>query len=194
MVLYSLFYIWSRLHHYWSSVHQQDHRSGCLLKHFIDLLKLDNLRAAKTALLTPKKYDKHHPFFLYEICFPPDIIMLFWKGLQTQSWEGFFWYSQYVPNKAPPGRFQYSFYPNSKLFWYNYLRLPSIYDKAQNLRHKLRTRSQLIVSRRAVYYLTLRCTSSELISKTPTYISIIMQISDTCSSDKQVWERSDLNN
>ena len=26
---------WSRLDHYWSNVHQQDHHSGCLLKHFI---------------------------------------------------------------------------------------------------------------------------------------------------------------
>lgn len=27
--------MWSRLDHYWSTVHQQDHRYGCLLKHFI---------------------------------------------------------------------------------------------------------------------------------------------------------------
>ena len=35
--LYSSFYLWSRLDHYWSNVYEQDHRSGCLLlKHFID--------------------------------------------------------------------------------------------------------------------------------------------------------------
>ena len=27
--------MWSRLDHYWSNVHQRDHRSGCLLKRFI---------------------------------------------------------------------------------------------------------------------------------------------------------------
>jgi len=35
LLLYSSFYMWSRLDHYWSNVHRQDHRSGCLLKHLI---------------------------------------------------------------------------------------------------------------------------------------------------------------
>ena len=32
LLLFSSFYMWSRLGHYWSNVHQRDHRSGCLLK------------------------------------------------------------------------------------------------------------------------------------------------------------------
>ena len=32
--LYSSFYLWSRLDQYIADVYQQDHRSGCLLKHF----------------------------------------------------------------------------------------------------------------------------------------------------------------
>ena len=35
LLLFSSFHTWSRLDHYWSNVHQRDHRSGCLLKRFI---------------------------------------------------------------------------------------------------------------------------------------------------------------
>ena len=34
--IFFILYMWSRLDHHWSNVHQQDHRSGCLLKRFID--------------------------------------------------------------------------------------------------------------------------------------------------------------
>ena len=38
LLLFSSFYTWSRLDHYWSNVHQRDHRSGCLLKRFIVMI------------------------------------------------------------------------------------------------------------------------------------------------------------
>ena len=36
LLLFSSFYTWSRLEHYWSNVHLRDHRSGCLLKRFLE--------------------------------------------------------------------------------------------------------------------------------------------------------------
>ena len=36
LLLFSSLYTWSRLDHYWFNVHLRDHRSGCLLKCFID--------------------------------------------------------------------------------------------------------------------------------------------------------------
>ena len=38
LLLFSSLHTWSRLDHYWSNVHQRDHRSGCLLKRFIVIL------------------------------------------------------------------------------------------------------------------------------------------------------------
>ena len=32
--IFFILYMWSRLDHHWSNVHQQDHRSGCLLQRF----------------------------------------------------------------------------------------------------------------------------------------------------------------
>ena len=38
LLLFSSFYTWSRLDHFWSNLHQRDHRSGCFVKRFIVLL------------------------------------------------------------------------------------------------------------------------------------------------------------
>ena len=36
----------------------------------VDLLRLNTLRGTKTTFLTPKRYDKHSPFFLYRSSLP----------------------------------------------------------------------------------------------------------------------------
>ena len=46
--------MWSRLDHHWSNVHQQDHRSGCLLKRFIDKMSHFLQLFAEKLTKTPK--------------------------------------------------------------------------------------------------------------------------------------------
>ena len=72
-ILFSSFYTWSRLHHYWSNVHQRDHRSGCLLKR-LKVFRIirespgwgTNLRVSRRGYQIARKKRKKHfePFYI----------------------------------------------------------------------------------------------------------------------------------
>ena len=51
-------YMWSRLDHHWSNVHQQDHRSGCLLKRFRGI---DNFLALSGLIYSCTQSGAHYP-------------------------------------------------------------------------------------------------------------------------------------
>ena len=53
--------MWSRLDHYWSNVHQRDHRSGCLLKRFIIIRKFATERLSPRVIVVIIDFGKNLP-------------------------------------------------------------------------------------------------------------------------------------
>ena len=56
LLLFSSLYTWSRLDHYWSNVHLRDHRSGCLLKRFIEVFIAWRYWHSHEYVLPPSRY------------------------------------------------------------------------------------------------------------------------------------------
>ena len=99
LLLFSSCYTWSRLNHYWSNVHQRDHRSGFLLKRFIKqtLITCSLVPSSRSQCFITTGIPMQKCNYVWDIIF----IYLFLETKRKRSGRAFVWFIwckfQFIP-------------------------------------------------------------------------------------------------